>query len=370
MIPAQSTAPSPLETTGKNLSRSSRSRGRDLLLGWILPIAAATILVLRYPSYEAQPGIMKMYFWGVYHPRFLGSELVVGIGHFVDSLHLPIGILQRNPHGELAGLVIVNFCSFVACAAVVYWFSARRDRTLLIPYVVIVVAMAVSGAIVTPYDYLSLAFFAAIFVVATSKVRPNLLVCAVLVVLGTSTRESTFVAIAAVAAQRIRYSPRALSNPVAARLRSTVSDLWALRRDAVVMLTLGVGLATYLIAHRIFEAHHSVQLFQHVVHYWQRKSAIGLSVATAIFFAVRAANWRWHRDRELRFRRRLFWLLTWPYLAICVVYGLWNEAPRLLFPLLLGEFLLTVSRSRQIAAGAPVVETVANYDVVGTPPTN
>jgi len=156
-----------------------------------------------------------------------------------------------------------------------------------------------------------------------------------------STRETAFVAVVCVIAARLKIGVDRNADG-----QTTISiwrSLIALQRDWIVLALAFVSTATYLVLHVIFREHHKNQLFQHVHQHWQFATVAGLVLAVMSYGALRVALRASRHDANYRGRRRVLWLLSLPYLVVCVRYGLWNEAPRLLFPLVLGEFLLAVS---------------------------
>jgi len=78
-------------------------------------------------------------------------------------------------------------------------------------------------------------------------------------------------------------------------------------------------------------------------------------LAAVIMLAVRRSYRAVAPRREMVVRRRLVWLLSAPYLVVCIVWGIWSEAPRLLMPLILGECMIAAFLfSRDELAGVPV----------------
>jgi membrane-associated HD superfamily phosphohydrolase len=107
------------------------------------------------------------------------------------------------------------------------------------------------------------------------------------------------------------------------------------------------GLATYVVLHLTFPSHGKAQLFQHVHQQFGFATYAGLGLAVASVVAVRLATRTATTSTEFVRRRRLLWLFSTPYVIVCIVYGLWNEAPRLIFPLLLGEYLIALEVARR-----------------------
>ena len=99
---------------------------------------------------------------------------------------------------------------------------------------------------------------------------------------------------------------------------------------------------------------HGPQLFQPVAHHSTKSVAEGILLAALMVIAVRIATGR--ATEELRVRRRILWIFSLPYVAFCLTWGLWNESPRLVMPIVRCENLLATatagrSRSASLARG-------------------
>jgi hypothetical protein len=140
----------------------------------------------------------------IYRFRVVGRELVLAVDrllqHFNVVLHTTATDIGhgRPPADLFTAFVVVNGVAFVALATVLYLATANGDEWRL-PYVVLVVLVALSGYVVTPYDNLGYLLTVAAVVVALQGRVWGPPLCLVLACVGTATRESFVVALAAVA---------------------------------------------------------------------------------------------------------------------------------------------------------------------------
>jgi hypothetical protein len=324
-------------------------------LTFLLPLVENVLLAVLLPIRYDGRKVIWQYFHGVYRPRILGRELVVGIGNAVDALHLPIAVLRSHPHSLLAGFIIVNSVALFVAAPLLYRLTARRDRSLTPLYLVMIIAMAGARTVTTPYDFLSYAFAIVLF---DAAIRRRLVWAVVLTVMAMCTRESAFVAIAAVIAATAPLGPdgRPAGRPgesLAPRARRVVGPML---RDPVLVAVVLAGLVTYAALHLVFAEGGSLAFFQHVTHQFRPRTYIGMVLAAASFAAVRWTSRRQGDRHEITVRRRVLWLLSIPYLVTCVLGGIWSEAPRLLMPVLIGEALIVanvVTGRTPVRAGRP-----------------
>src|SRR5487761_1342452 len=215
--------------------RSSEFRPGCRTLAVVESVALALVPSLTLPDRADRRGVIWQYFHGVYRARVLGRELVVAIGDGVDALRLPIGFLRQYPHGLLPGFIVVNTGSFLVAALLLYRATNRPELRPL--FVITLAALAASATVATPYDCVSYALMVALFVYALKDGGAAVAAASVLVVLAMCTRESTFVAIAAVIVARI---PRGAGNGVRARASGT------LRAPSVVAIA-ALGLLAYVV---------------------------------------------------------------------------------------------------------------------------
>src|ERR1019366_4322685 len=136
------------EEPGRAASAPRRGRqngAESFALALLIPLLLNVILALLYPAHYDQRRVISQYFHGIYRPRVLGRELVIGIGDVVAARRLPFAELRSNPHGLLPGFIIVNTASFLVAAGLLYRLSARLDRSLTPLYLATVVAIACSA---------------------------------------------------------------------------------------------------------------------------------------------------------------------------------------------------------------------------------
>ena len=331
-----------------------RSRGQGFALAGLLPATLHLVLTLGYDSsyshqLYAREAFLYQYRHGVYRYRVLGRELVVAAGraleHFNVALHtLATDIGHGRPPADLfTALVVVNGAAFIALAALLYATTAARDSDWRLPYVILVVLVALSGYVVTPYDNLGYVLTVAAVVVALEARPWAPPVCLLLACAGTATRESFAVAVAAAAALLVAtHGWRAVG-----RLRDP--QWWS-------AAALGAGwLGTYVILRVVVptDPQLDTSLSESVVHdlNWQMSSVLALLFFVLGAWALQltypalsgAAARRW------RVTRLLLWLFSAPYVAVAAGEGIWFEAMRLLMPVLLCEHVLR----RVVADGAP-----------------
>ncbi|HEV3188257.1 MAG TPA: hypothetical protein VGZ04_09475 [Acidimicrobiales bacterium] len=313
-----------------------RSRFDNAVLGFGVPLLLLTALLEHYGRRLNQRSSIRQYFDGVYTSRVLGRESVVGLSNLVNKVHELFGHVHAT--GLLAGWVLTNGIAFVASSFMLYRLSARRDPHLRFAYLLVVAMLCASGVVVTPYDFLSYALIIAVFVaMSTGRTLAGM----TLMVLAVATRESALLVVPMVLV--------AAADPVASgpglhgRLLRNVVE--ALEKTKPILLLAIVGVATYATLKIVtLPSGRRPHFVQHVSSngHW---SASGLTgVATAVLMAI-IIRWlvRVNFDHEdLAARCHLLWLLALPYLAVCLVWGIWGEAPRLVMPLVLGEFLIAV----------------------------
>ena len=159
-----------------------------------------------------------------------------------------------------------------------------------------------------------------------------------------ATQETAFIAVAAVAVVR---------SPSGA-IRDVLSTI---ARDNIVRGLAAISVATYAILHIALHEPSGPKATLFEVIALRDNVGVGnlvvLALALMILVSLRLAC-RSTPNIGQNIRRRTFWVLCIPYLAVCIVGGLWNEAPRLLLPVFIGELLCEVSSSRKPAAIAQV----------------
>ena len=331
-----------------------RSRGPGFALAGLLPATLHLVLTLGYDSsyshqLYARDAFLGQYENGVYRYRVLGRELVLAVGQVLQRFNVTLhttatDIGHGRPPGDLfTAFVVVNGVSFVALAIVLYLVTAAAgDDDWRLSYVVVIVLVALSGYVVTPYDNLGYLFTVAAVVVALRPRPWAPPVCLVLACAGTATRESVVVAVAAVAAALLA------EHGVRAFVRLRDPAWWS----AAALVTGWAG--TYVVLRLVLgEDEPGTSLWMRMPRElnWQMSTPVAL-----VFFGLGVATlqltWpaltgtalrRWHLTRLA------LWILSAPYVAVCIIGGIWFETMRLLMPIVLCEHVLR----RAVADRAP-----------------
>jgi hypothetical protein len=328
----------------------SRTRGvlEDVVVATFVFWSAIFAFGSTYSSTTMTPLVFRaQYFHGVYASRILGRELSLGLYNVLDALGHP------NPLSSLAGtgvgygamfsaIAIVNYVCLTAFIVLVgLWLRSSRLESAHAGALGLLVALLVGASlyVVTPYDMLSLVLIAATMHVAfVSKHREWLV--PVIVIFGCLTRESEFVAVAALVA-------------VAWWCPARVP-----RRLAVIAAAAGV--ATYVAVHLAVGTSGSV--LQHGLTWYLTRNVHGqLQAYTGVVLVVLAiAMWVIVSGRhipagppqiaDLTKVRVTFLVLCTPYLFVAIDSGRWYEGLRLLLPLLVVDlYVRTVEAPEMVA---------------------
>lgn len=332
-------------------------RRRAVSLGVGLPAALYAAVTVGYDSsYSHQlydrAAFVAQYRHGIYRYRVVGREAVLfadrGLHHFHLALHTPaVDLARGGATWELfTAFFVVNGLAFVAWAALLYGATVGAERSgqraqWVAPYLVLVVLVAASAYVVTPYDTLSYLLVTAACVGAfRGWPWPALLVLAVV---GTATRESFMVGVAAVVAGAAWWPAAAAPGRVRVRVR--------LRRAAAALAVGSVG--TYVGLRALLHDPREPATF-----WWHVPRALNGnmgSVVAGLLLALSgwvlwaalpplrrsaagspgAAAQAWYRRASLG-----LWVLSVPYLVLAAVGGIWFEALRLALPVLLCQYLL------------------------------
>ncbi|HEV3267334.1 MAG TPA: hypothetical protein VGZ68_02930 [Acidimicrobiales bacterium] len=333
---------------------ATKSRIDDAVLGLGVPILLLTALLEHYGHYLNDRSSIRQYFGGVYASRVVGRESVIGLANVANKVHVLFG--GTHSTGLLAGWVLTNATAFVASSFLLYRRSARKDTCLRFAYLLVVAMLCASGVVVTPYDFLSYALIIAVFAAMTSG---RTLMGVALMVLAVATRESALLVIPVLLVTAANAQARAPG--LHGRLFKNAVDVFV-RTRSILLLTV-VGVATYAtLKIETLPRGHRPHFVQHVAPSGHWNAAGMTGVATAVLMAV-VIRWlvRVSFDRDdLVARCHLLWLFATPYLIVCLVWGIWGEAPRLVMPLVLGEFLLavTVGSRRQTSDSAMTTSSV------------
>jgi hypothetical protein len=265
--------------------------------------------------------------------------LAVGrvLRHFDIALHTTATEIGhgRPPADLFTAFVVVNGVAFVALASVLYLVTvaAAGDEDWRLSYVVMIVLVALSGYVVTPYDYLGYLFTVTAVVVALQPRWWAPPVCLLLACGGTATRESFVVAVAAVAAALLgRHGWRALGrlgDPVWWSAAALAAG-WLATYVTLRMVVGGDDPGSSLWQSMPREL--NWQMSTPVVLVFSGLGACALYLTWPALAGTARARWRWTRV--------WLWALSVPYLAVCIVGGIWFETMRLLMPIVLCEHVL------------------------------
>ncbi|HVA52823.1 MAG TPA: hypothetical protein VNF05_04855 [Acidimicrobiales bacterium] len=319
------------------MTNKSRSGFDDAILAIGVPVLCLTSLLEHYGQRLSARGSIRQYFDGVYASRVLGRESVIGLSNAANKFAALFG--YRHESGLLAGWVLTNGIAFMVASILLYRFSAREDPRLRFAYLLIIAVMAASGVVVTPYDFLSYALIIAVFM-AISSGRSWCGV--VLMVLAVATRESALVVVPMLAVA----APGPLENGPGLRGQLLKGTLEALARTKSTLVVAMVGVSTY-VALKIatLPRGRRPHFVQHVSTsgHWSVAGLVGVVTAVLMAIVIRWVVSVTFDRADVVARCRLLWLLSLPYLVVCLVWGIWGEAPRLVMPLVLGEFLIAAS---------------------------
>jgi hypothetical protein len=281
---------------------------------------------------------INQYWHGVYAYRILGRELVLAtrrlldhFGLFVHTTSTDLG--QGKPTKDLfTAFVVVNGAALLTLTTLLYVANFATSEWAL-AYVTLVVLIVVSGYVVTPYDNLSYLWITASLLVVMQDNGwawfPALLVA----IVGTATRESFLVAVAA------SYGMLVARGGWRSVFSARDAGWWS-------TFALGVGfVSTYATLHWLVHpdpTSHALFMKVPLSFNWNSSSVVGVIIC--LLGAVTLYG-TWPRitsayRRPWRRARLTLWILSSPYLAACVLGGIWFEAPRLLMPLFLCEFML------------------------------
>jgi len=313
------------------------SHAKSWILAYALPLLLISYTLQNYSRSFENRSSLNQYFRGVYASRVLGRESVVGLAIVAQFLLSHLGIAHIS--GVMIGWLLTNGTSFMMAALLMHRQVARLGAKPTLLYGVLLVAMAISARVVTPYDLMSYTFILVVFQYAIRGARWR---CAVLMVLAVATRESTLLVIPMIAISQVAWPSRDSSGRFA-MLRETIRIF---RSSVTLWLLALVGMATYGTLKLIsFSSGEHPRFVQHVgaSGHLGANNICGVLSALLMVAAVRWAAGFVSSSAYVSEMRNLLWLLATPYLVICFIWGIWSEAPRLVMPLLIGEFLLTVA---------------------------
>jgi hypothetical protein len=346
-----------------------RSTRQFIALAVALPLSIYTTVSLAYVSTYSDStynrAIFKFTYDGnLYRYRVVGRELVLGVADVIHGLGLHVyTISSLSAQGThvwdlFNAFLIVNGVAYIGLAILLYIITVK-DRAWSIPYLILIVLIALSAYVVTPYDYLSYLLIAAALLTACAARPWSWPACLVLAIVGTATRESFLVGVAALVAI-------VLARPGGVRQfrsggRTPGPD--ELLRATVAAIVGSLG--TYVILRVVLSDNQHTTLWgvSLLKFNWNMSSSVAVFITVTGTFALFAT----FPERSMApeppafdYGRATwyFWLLSLPYLAVTFVTGVWYEALRLLLPLLLGQYLvrhaLDTAPSPDPAHGGPV----------------
>jgi hypothetical protein len=294
------------------------------------------LVVGHYPQSLARHHSLAQYFFGVYRTRVLGRELILGFGNLLTALGLH--------HGLLLAWAGVNGVALGTASFLLWRLTASRSDHFSALYVAGLCCLAVSGGVITPYDYLSYALILGMLMAASVKGRWGIMLTVALAATATATRESAFVGVAAIVVLHagapggtsilaVRdWLQRAACPAVLAAIGAVTLTYAGLK------IGLGIGQPVVLLEPVALRSNLSVS------------SGMEVLLAVAMVLVVRWATPRASATVGLSRERRTLWGLCAPYLAVVVVAGRWVETPRLVMPLILGECAISVRSLRPDAS--------------------
>lgn len=345
-------------------SRTKRIRD-TLALAAAFPLGVYIISVLHQvpassPGIYYRPFFILQYANGIYRYRVLGRELVIGVSNLINLLEggpriTGLSAATRSVEASMyTAYVLVNGVSLLAFSILLYVVTVRT-REWLVPYVILVTMTVLSGYVLTPYDFLSYLFIAAALIVALSGRRWAWAWCIPLAVLGTATRESFLVVVAALVATRV-------SEPGSVRHLRLVpardDRLW----QSTESIAVGAVVTYVLLRVVLSRGTDASTFFQSVPGTsnvnWASLVAMVIVVLGAFAFATQIPRVD-DLDRQRSSRRRralvLLWIFSAPYLVVSAIGGIWSEALRLVLPVAICHYVVCWHLSRPDVTGPPVV---------------
>jgi hypothetical protein len=328
-------------------------RGDTIVYGVVLPVGLYLFTMLGFvPNTSFRPaGFFAQYSHGIYRYRFLAREVIAGtasvIGHLAGRSLSPSGAL-------FSAFVVVGCTSLAGLGLLLYRTTVGRNQEALTAYLVLIVVLVVSTYSVTPYDLPSYLLIAVTCVAAVGPRPRPAIVCAGAAAVATCTRESAFLAAAAAVALCWALDRPRSWSALLARVRGVGPEATRWRNAAAVSAATAV---TYAVIHLVLAAGGSRALWSGpgvAANLGDRHDRAGVVMAVV----AGAVVWRSYArlggrlDRPARARRAL-WALALPYLAVSALGGIWFEAPRLVAPVLLCEYLVVVFCLGACPSGVP-----------------
>ncbi len=294
-------------------------------------LVLATVTTVGFTSWYSRAlfdrdAFQAQYRTGIYQYRILGRELVLLVERVIGNPladWVPPAAQASLPGNLLSALIVVNMTALLASAVLLHRLLASAglgDTGRALAFVSLMTILAGSTYVVTPYDLVGVLLL--LLLLGASQARPPFdLLMPVFAVLGVANRETQFLALAGLWAWWWT-TDRSRSRTFALTVVSTFAafaTFVALRvsgpgEDGPVTLWSALTLAGNL---------------------GRPTGAIGVLVIVAVL------AWWWTTcglvglgtDPGSQPVRRLFWVLSIPYLLFAGLTGYWFEI-RLLIPLL------------------------------------
>lgn len=320
------------------------------------PLGIYIISVLRHtpansPGIYYRPFFTLQYSNGIYRYRIIGRELIIGISNVINSLGGGPRVtgLTAATHSVEASMftafVIVNGVALLGFSILLCLVTAR-DQEWLPAYLILVTMTAISNYVVTPYDFLSYGFIAAALLLALSGRSRSWIWCVPIAILGTATRESFLVVVAALVATR-------MSEPGSIRELGLVprrdDRLWQ-STEAVAVSSLGTYVVLRLVLSRGTDSNMFVQSMPGASNFnWASVVALVIVGLSALALASQIPSVDVPDPGLSKQRRRaliLLWALSTPYLLVSALGGIWSEALRLVLPVAICHYVVSWHFSR------------------------
>jgi hypothetical protein len=269
----------------------------------------------------------------------LGRESVIDLSKLSNRVEAIFWHGHGHGSGLLSGWILTNGTAFMVLAVMLYLCSARKNPHLRFAYLLVIAVVAASGVVVTPYDFLSYALITAVFL-AVSSGREWYGVA--LMILAVATRESALLVIPVLVVSFV--TPVESGPGQLGRLLKIAGNVF-LRSRSILLVSIA-GAATYVTLKILtMPSGRSPRFVQLVAtdSHWGTAGVVGIATALLMMMVIQWSVGIDFDRRDIAVRYGLLWLLASPYLVVCLVWGVWSEAPRLVTPLVVGEFLIAAS---------------------------
>jgi len=343
-------------TRDRALDRTRRLRAPSavLTLGAVVPVTFYLLMMLGFPSNYSytRADFLDKYAHGIFRYRFLTRPLILGLSDVLGKLRIQTVV---TPSGRLfTSFLILGAVSIAAMGLVLYRVSVACDESLLGPYMLVIGFLVLAGYVVTPYDYPSYALIA-ITCVAAFGLRPaHPLICALLAVVATCVRESSFLAAAAAVAVAWSAAPAHHLGSLPGMLRGRTRDAQLWRNTIAVAVACAL---TYVSIHLLLAdptergglTGPGLSYNLHSTSAW-----VGLALTAVVLVAVSQVYRLLGVSENASRSRSMLWILSAPYVLIFLAGGIWFETPRLMAPILVCELVvISTTGHQQLPVGVP-----------------